>query len=147
MLVAVAEVVLAELAARVAKRLQQFGDGRLILSDALRRTGYGDGQQPGAERRLSKDKGGATCGAGILGVDVGEKRALIRDAVDVWCLVTHHATAVGTDVPKTDVVAPDDDDVRPLRLRLSLCRGHKSEQRRYSDARCQNVESQWIPFF
>jgi hypothetical protein len=94
---------------------------------------------------LSKDKGGAACGAGLLGVDVSEKRALIRDAVDVWRLVAHHAAAVGTDVPETDVVAPDDNDVRPLRLSLCLCRAHKTEQRRYRDARCKNAEFRSVP--
>jgi hypothetical protein len=36
MLIAVAEVVLAKLATRVAKRLQQFSDSRLVLGDTLR---------------------------------------------------------------------------------------------------------------
>ena len=37
-LVAVAEVVLAELAGRVAERLEQFGDGRVLLLQARRAT-------------------------------------------------------------------------------------------------------------
>ena len=44
MLVAITEMVLAELARRVAERLQQFGNGRLVLGDALRRTRHADGQ-------------------------------------------------------------------------------------------------------
>ena len=44
MLVAITEVVLAKLARRVAERLQQFGNGRLVLGDALRRTRHADGQ-------------------------------------------------------------------------------------------------------
>ena len=37
MLVEITEVVLAKLARRVAERLQQFGNGRLVLGDALDR--------------------------------------------------------------------------------------------------------------
>jgi hypothetical protein len=44
MLVTVAEVVLAELSAGLAEGLQQFGDGRYVLGDALRRSRHADGQ-------------------------------------------------------------------------------------------------------
>src|SRR5262245_62659375 len=130
MLVAVAEVVLAKLAASVAERLEQFGDSRLILGDALRRARHADGQKPCAERRLAKDKGGAACGARLLGIHVGEKRTLIGDPGDVWRLVAHHPAAVGTDVPETNVVAPDDDDIGLFLL--PLCR--RLSYRRYGNA-------------
>jgi hypothetical protein len=71
MLVTVAEVVLAELSAGLAEGLQQFGDGRHVLGDGLRRSRHADGQEPGAERILTQDKGGAAGRAGLLGVNVG----------------------------------------------------------------------------
>src|SRR5262245_45344650 len=60
---------------------------------------------------MSEDKGGAACGARLLRIHVSENRALIRDAVDVWGLVAHHPAAIGTDVPETNVIAPDNDDI------------------------------------
>ena len=55
-LVAVAEVVLAELAGDVALRLEQVGDGRRPVGNAVRRTRHADGQQAGAERVLAEDE-------------------------------------------------------------------------------------------
>ena len=39
----------------------------------------------------------------------------LRDAIDVGRAIAHHAAAVVADVPDTDVVAPEDEDVRFLR--------------------------------
>ena len=87
--VAVAEMVLAELAGGVALLLQQVGDRRRPVGDALRRTRHADGQQAGAERMLAEDERRAAGRAALLGVGVGEERALLRDAVDVGRLVAH----------------------------------------------------------
>ena len=120
-LVAVAEVVLAELAGGVALRLEQVGNRRRPVGDALRRTRHADGEQPRAERVLTEDEGGAAGGATLLGVEVGEQRAFLREAIDVGRLVAHHAEVVGADVVDADVVAPDDEDVRLLAGLLRLC--------------------------
>ena len=53
-LVAVAEVVLAELAGGVAQRLEQLGDGRVLLLQALGRPGQADLGQAGADRRSGR---------------------------------------------------------------------------------------------
>ena len=111
-LVAVAEVVLAELAGGVAERAQQAGDGRILDLHALGRAGQADLGQAGADRRLAGDEGGAPGGAALLAVPVGEERAFLGDAVDVGRPVAHHAVVVGADVELADVVAPDDQDVR-----------------------------------
>ena len=110
-LVAVAQVVLAELAGRIALRLQQFGDRRILGRQALGRARQADLEQAGADRRLSGDEGGAAGGAALLAVVVGEDRAFVGDAVDVGRAVAHHAAVVGADVPVADVVAQDDQDV------------------------------------
>ena len=61
-LVAVAEMVLAELSGRVALRLEQIGDGRILLRQPLLRPRQADLQQPGAQRGLSGDERGAARG-------------------------------------------------------------------------------------
>ena len=74
--VAVAEVVLAELAGGVAERLQQFGDGRVFRLQADGGAGHADLGQAGADRVLAGDEGGAAGGAALLRVVVGEGRRL-----------------------------------------------------------------------
>ena len=119
-LVAVAEMVLAELAGRVALRLQHLGERRILLLDAARRTGNADRGHAGAHRHLAHDEGGAAGGAARLAVVVGEDDAFLADAVDVGRLA-HHAVRVGADVPHADVVAEDDEDVRLVRLGCWPC--------------------------
>ena len=114
-LVAVAEVVLAELPGRVALRLEQVGERRVLLGEPFLRAGQADLQQAGAEARLPGDERRAARGAGLLRVVVGEDRAFLGDAVDVGRAVAHHAAVVGADVPVADVVAEDDEDVGLLR--------------------------------
>ena len=58
--VAVAEMVLADLRRRVAKRLEELGDRRVLVLQALLGGGQTDLQQTGAERRLAKDKRGTS---------------------------------------------------------------------------------------
>ena len=110
-LVTVAEVVLPELTGHVALRLEQRRDGRIFLLHALRRTGQSHFGQAGAHRGLASDEGGPAGGAALLAVPVGEQRAFVGNAVDVWCLVTHHPMVVGADVELANIVTPDDQDV------------------------------------
>ena len=110
-LVLVAEVVLAELAGRVAERLQHLGDGGVFGLQADVRPRQPDLGQSGADRRLAGDEGGAPGGAALLAVPVGEERALLRDAVDVGRPVAHHPEVVGAHVQPADVVGHDHEDV------------------------------------
>ena len=145
-LVAVAEVVLAELAGRIALRLQDVGDGRVLLRQAFRRAGQADLEQAGADRRLAGDEGGAARRAGLLAVIVGEDRAFAGDAVDVGRAVAHHAAIVGADVPQPDVVAHDDQDVGLCRRCLGKRRCAEHEGRH--DGRsspCQFALSHRLP--
>src|SRR5262249_45311580 len=125
-LVAVAEVILAELAGGVALRLEQIGERRVLLGQSFLGAGQPDLEQARAEAALPRDEGGASRRAGLLGIEVGEHRAFLGDAVDVGRPIAHHASVVGADVPVADVVAEDDEDVRfsgCLRLRR-LYPGH-----------------------
>ena len=108
MLVAVAEVVLAELAGGVALRLQCGGDGRVLRLQAEFGAGHADLGQASAVGVLAGDEGRPACGAALLPVVVGETHSLGGDAVDVGGLITHHPVAVATEVALADVIAPDE---------------------------------------
>src|SRR5262249_59669909 len=110
----VAQVVLAEVAADVAVRLEHFGDRRVLRLDAQRRPRQADLGQAGADRRLPHDERRAPGRAALLAVPVGEAGALPGDAVDVRRLVAHDAAVIAARVEPADVVTPDDEDVRLL---------------------------------
>ena len=113
-LVAIAQVVLAELAHGVAVRLEQLGDGRVLRPQAERRARQADLGEAGADGRLAGDERRAPGGAALLAVPVGEQAAFLGDAVDVRCLVAHDAVVVAAGVVPADVVAPNDENVRLL---------------------------------
>jgi len=87
-------------------------------------------------------------GAGLLPVIIGEYRAFVGDAIDVWRAVTHHAAIVSADISVADVIGHDDKNVGLLRLlrhgwRASDCRGcSQSEQ---PPARCPSLSSSYAP--
>ncbi len=120
-LVAVAQVVLAELPGGVAQRLEHLGQGRIAVLDALLRARKPDRAQARAHRVLAQDEGRAARGARRLGVVIHEDHALVGDAVDVRRRAAHHSTMVGADIPHADVIAPDDEDVRLLRSECGSC--------------------------
>ena len=111
-LVLVAEVVLAELAGGVAQRLQQLGNGRVFRAQTQIRTGKAYLAQSGAKDALPGDEGGPPCRAALLGVAVGKDHSFIGDPVDIGRPVAHHAFRIGADVGLSDVVAPDDENIR-----------------------------------
>ena len=119
-LVAIAQMVLAELRGDVTLRLEQFGNGRVLLGQPLLGARQADLQQPGAQRALAGDEGGAAGGTGLLAIIIGEDRAFIGDAVEVGRAIAHLAAIIGADVPVADIVAHDDEDVW-LRLLLGRC--------------------------
>src|SRR6185437_2575581 len=111
-LVAVAEMVLAELPGRIAERLQRLGDRHVL---GLQPHGGGrqsDLGQPGADGRLPGNECRAAGGTALLGIPVGEQRTLFGDTVDVGRPVLHHPHVVGADIEPADVVAHDHQDIR-----------------------------------
>ncbi len=124
-LVAVTEVVLAELRGGIAVVLQQLGDRRVLMTQTQFGAGQTDLGQPGAERNLTGDESGATRGAALFGVVVGEQSTFVGDAVDVGRFVTHHAAAVGADIGDTDIIAPDHEDVRLAPARAGAARSRR----------------------
>ena len=122
-LVAVADVVLAELARGVAEVLEQAADGGIELAHAHRRAREAHLGKAGANAMLAGEERRAAGGARLLAVVVEEPDALSRDAVDVGRFVAHQPVAVGADVGDADVVAEDDEDVglAPTRRRFCAC--------------------------
>src|SRR5262252_8338631 len=118
MLVAISKMILAELASGVTDGFEQIGNCRHPVCDSMRRARHADREQPGADGMLTEDKGCAPRGTGLLTVSVGKKRAFLCETVDVGGTVSHHAEVVTTKIRPTDVVAPDDQDVRFLLLLL-----------------------------
>ncbi|GJE44654.1 hypothetical protein AEGHOMDF_3843 [Methylobacterium soli] len=111
-LVAVADVVLAELAGGVAEVPEQAADGRVELAHSHGRAREADLAEPGPDDVLPGEEGRAAGRAGLLAVIVLELDAVPGDAVDVRGLVAHQAIRVGADVRDADVVAPDDENIR-----------------------------------
>ena len=110
-LVAVAQMILAELTGRIAHVFEHHGNGRVFLFHPLWCARQADFGQAGAYRRLAGDEGSATGGAALLAIPIGEQRTVSGDAVDVGRPVTHHALVVGTDIELADIITPDDKDI------------------------------------
>jgi hypothetical protein len=128
--VLVAQVILAELAGRVPVVLEQLGDGRVLRLQADRRGRNADLRQAGAEPALPGKKRRTASGARLLAVGVGEPHTLVGDPVDIRRPVAHQAVAVATQVRDTDVVTPDDEDVRLVQHAFtSLSRGRLAHPR------------------
>ena len=83
-LVAVAEMVLAELPGRVAEGLHEIGDGWIERREPEFGARQADLGQAGADRRLTGDEGGAAGGAALLAVPVGEDRAFLGRCGRCW---------------------------------------------------------------
>src|SRR5262245_48882612 len=77
---------------------------------------------------LSQDERRPARRAALLGVEVCEDCALLADAIDVGCLVAHHAVAISADVVDPDVITPQDQDVGFLGLRQSLWHAESSQR-------------------
>src|SRR5262249_37576649 len=100
------------------ERLEQFGDGWVFRVQPDRGARHTDFRQARANGVLAADKGGPSCGAALLAVEVRERDAFVGDAVDVRRPVAHHAAAEVTDVPRADVIAPENQNVRLLGCHL-----------------------------
>src|SRR5882757_526604 len=111
--VAIADVVLAKLPCGVSKVLEQATHGRIELAHAHWCAGKPHLCKSAANAMLAGEKRCATCRARLLTIVMEELDTLSADAVDVRGLVTHERIRVGADVRDADVIAEDDQDVRP----------------------------------
>ncbi len=117
-LVAIADVVLAELSRSVSEVLKQAADRRIELAHPHRRAREAHLGQPRANAVLSGEERGATGCAGLFAVVMKKANAFLRDAIDVGRFVSHQPITVRADVADADVVAPDDEDIRFFGLLL-----------------------------
>ncbi len=106
-LIAVTQVILAELAGGIAVIFQQAGKCRVFFAHTFFRAGKPNLGQAGTKGRLAGNKRSAPGGAALLTVPVGEHGALIGDPVDIGCLVSHHPVVVGADIEPANIVAPN----------------------------------------
>src|SRR5262245_61311918 len=90
-LIAVAEMVLAELTGGIAERFQRLRDGDVLGAETQRSGWQADFGHSGAKAGLPGDERCSTRRAALLGIVIGEHQAFMRDAVDVRRLIAHQA--------------------------------------------------------
>ena len=115
MLISVAEVILSELSRYIAVVLQELCNGGVLILNTLLCARHADGQKARAEGVLAQNEGGTAGGAALLGIGIGEERAFGSDTVDIRRGAAHHAAMIGADVPGTDIVSPDNQNIGFLR--------------------------------
>lgn len=118
------EVPLARHAGRVAAGLEQFGDRGLGRIETVSRVRSERTVDADAVRVAPGEECGPRCGADGLGdVEVGEHRASVGEAVEVWCCVALRAE--DADVAVALIIGEDHDDVRQA---VGGTGGERSEQ-------------------
>ena len=115
-LVAIAEMVLAELAGRVTEALEHLRDGHVFGLDPQGGAGHADLGQARADRLLAGEERRTASGAALLAVEVREHRALAGDAIHVRRAIAHEAVVVAAQIEPADVVRHDEENVRLARL-------------------------------
>jgi hypothetical protein len=133
-LVAVTEMILAELSCEIALALEHLRQRRIFLLDSAGGAWDPDRRHAGANRQLSHDEGGATGRAARLTVVVREQDAVLGNAIDVR-RPAHHPVRVDADIPHADVVTPDYDDVRFSFLSQRATPRHAKERQEQREAR------------
>src|SRR5439155_7851148 len=117
-LIEIAEMVLAELAGGVALRFERRGYRASLRWNPDLGTRLADCGHACANRKLTHDEVRASRRATGLGVIVGEQHSLLGHLIEVRRSPSHHAAMVGADVPHTDVITHDEQDVWFFVLRL-----------------------------
>ena len=110
-LIEIAQMILAELAGLVALRFERGGNSAGLRRDADLGSRLADRRHAGADGQLAHDEVGATCGATRFRVVIGEEHAFLGHLIEGGCSAGHHAPVIGTDIPHSDVIAHDEEDV------------------------------------
>src|SRR6478672_5798836 len=131
----VAEMVLAKLAGRVTKVVQELGESGRPGSQVGRAARELRGNHARAQRIHAREEGVASGGATLLSVIGHEFRAFFRNPVDVWRIPDHQALMIATRLHYADIIAHDEQDIWFLVLRLGWndraekrSRGYKQRQ-------------------
>src|SRR5215467_4763077 len=109
--VEIAQVILSELACRVAHRLENGSNGGCLGRNPNFRACLADGGQTGSNRQLPGDEVGSAGRATRLRVVVGEPHTLSRHSVEVRRATRHHALVIRPEVKPPDIVTHDDDNI------------------------------------
>jgi hypothetical protein len=109
--VEIAQVILSELARRVANRLESGSNGGCFGRYPNFRARLADSSQTGSDRQLSGDEVGSTGRATRLRVVVCKAHALGRHSVEVRRSARQHALVIRPEVKPPDVVTHDDDNI------------------------------------
>ncbi len=117
----ISEMVLAELACRVAEIIQEPGEVRRAGPQIGRASGNFRQDHADAHRLHAGDERSAASRAALLGIVRHEFRTFVADAIDVRRFADHQALVVDARLHPADVVAHDEQDVGLLRF-LGLCR-------------------------
>ena len=111
MLITIAHVILAKLPGGVAQTFEYCGDCHIRLLPAFFGTGQTNLCHTGANWHVAAQKCGAASGTTLLAIIIREGDAFAGKAIDVGSFITHHATIVVADVPRSDVVSPENENV------------------------------------
>ncbi len=111
-LVFITKVVFAKLAGSITYGFQRGGDCHGLWGDSDGSAGLTYRGHASPDRQFAGNKVGAPRCAARLGVIISEYHALSGHLVEVRRAPGHHAAMIGADVPHTNVVAHDDNDVR-----------------------------------
>src|SRR5262245_35369689 len=114
MLVAVAEVVFAELTGRISEILQELRDVWVLGAHAEFGPREPNLGQARAQATLAGYERRAARRAALLAVIVGEEHSFFGNAVDVGRAIPHQAPRVDAEVRLPDVVPPENQEVRLL---------------------------------
>src|SRR6516164_4260394 len=109
-------MVLAELAGGITQGLQQRGNRRIVRFETYVSSRHSNFGKPGANWILAGDKGGASSRAALLAVVVGERRSFTADSIDIGRPIAHLTPVIVADIPPSDVVAPENENVRLVRF-------------------------------
>ena len=132
----IAEVILAELAGRVAEVQQELGDRRRARAQPGRTAWQLRRDHAGAQRVHAGEEGIAPGGAALLGVIRHEDCALVADTIDVGRLAHHETAVIDGRLHPADVVTHDEQDVGfLLRERRHRRQGHGADEREHANPR------------
>src|SRR5688572_19657944 len=108
MFITIAKMVFAKLAGGVTLRFKEFGNCNISRLQSFFGTGQTYFEHTGSKSNLASNKTCPTGGAALLTIPVCKQCAFLRDTINVGCFVTHHPKIIRTDVPITNIIAPDD---------------------------------------
>src|SRR5215813_7120383 len=108
-------MILPELARCISMRLEQLGDRWILGTHPKRSAGQSHFAQSRAKDALPHDECGPTSRAALFTVVIRKTHTFVSNTIDVGRAVTHQAVGVATEIANSDVVTPNNEDVRFLR--------------------------------